>query len=184
MLWIQSFIINLTSGFLEKIAIVGLISSYLGMGLNLDLVGATSMPTKFTNKLIREFAALSPNFRRKLVYLIWISAVLIMIGITAIVVFGLHVIFGSYKSGIIVSAILWGAFAGGSCLLLFPSKLIITIFGGLIGTSLSEIKSAKGLITRFFRGLKVGVGGIQSFGTVKRPLLIVEICSAYRHING
>jgi hypothetical protein len=28
------------------------------------------------------------------------------------------------------------------------------------------------------------VGGIQGFGTLKKPSLIVEICSVYRHING
>lgn len=45
-------------------------------------------------------------------------------------------------------AALWGIFIGGTMLIFFPSKLLITIVGGIVGTGLSDLAGVADVIDK------------------------------------
>jgi ABC-type transport system involved in multi-copper enzyme maturation permease subunit len=47
-----------------------------------------------------------------------------------------------------VLAALWGVFIGGTMLIFFPSKLLITIIGGIVGTGLSDLAGVAEVIDK------------------------------------
>jgi hypothetical protein len=54
---------------------------------------------------------------------------------------------GDYCSGVFLATFVWSIFIGATALLYLPSKTITTVFGWLLGISLSELQSGVGLIT-------------------------------------
>jgi len=90
---------------------------------------------------------LAPANRHVLRRLVWVTCVVILLGISAGAIYGLGAAIGSYKPGVIVTVVVWSLFLGTTASLVLPSKVIVATFGGLVGVSLSEVSTAAGLIS-------------------------------------
>jgi hypothetical protein len=88
-----------------------------------------------------------PENKRLLRSLTWALCVVVILGLTAGALFGLHSATGSYKPGIVTSVVLWSLFLGITAVVSLPSKAIIATFGALLGVSVSEIATAAGLLS-------------------------------------
>jgi hypothetical protein len=88
-------------------------------------------------------------------------------------------------------AALWGVFIGGTMLIFFPSKLLITIVGGIVGTGLSDLAGIADVINKTAAAiLKITAGlnsALKGAITIQVPaawifLVLVVICClpAYR----
>ena len=90
----------------------------------------------------------NPTLHKKLLKILWIVSIVLMLATTTGLTLGIYAITNSYKIGIYASVILWAIFFGVTILWFLPSKLILPIFGFLLGGSVSEIGNSAGLITK------------------------------------
>jgi len=72
---------------------------------------------------------------------------LVLVLIWVIVSFVLFYVFRGNASQYVLAAF-WGVFVGGTMLIFFPSKLLITIIGGIIGTGLSDLAGVAAVIDK------------------------------------
>jgi hypothetical protein len=89
----------------------------------------------------------APENRRVFRRVIWIICVIAYLTMSALSLFVLRLITGSYAPGIVVTVVLGSLFLGITASLFLPSKIIVATFGGLIGVSSSEFGTAAGLIS-------------------------------------
>jgi ABC-type transport system involved in multi-copper enzyme maturation permease subunit len=73
----------------------------------------------------------------------WLVLLLIWIGLTFLLA---RLVSGNAIQYAV--AALWGFFIGGTMLIFFPSKLLITIVGGIIGTGLSDLAGVASIIDK------------------------------------
>lgn len=59
-------------------------------------------------------------------------------------------------------AALWGLFIGGTMLIFFPSKLLITIVGGIVGTGLSDLAGVAAIIDKTAAAIMKITAGLNS----------------------
>ena len=90
--------------------------------------------------------------RRRAFKVLWALSIVVMIVITAVFVGGFYAV-ENPKPGLIVATILWAVFFGVTGLMFLSTKAICTVFGVLLGTSISELGSASGLISAINRAV-------------------------------
>ena len=92
--------------------------------------------------------------RRKLLRCVWLIAVLLAIAATVAAFLLSRPLLHSLKPAIVFAVFMWAVIFGGTALLTLSSKLIITIFGALIGVSLSEVSTGfEGLLEKTAAGV-------------------------------
>jgi hypothetical protein len=91
---------------------------------------------------------LDEKHRPALLKILWVFSVLLLLAISAVVVLGIHAVFGTYKPGIFTAVVLWAVFFGVTALAFLPPKAVVSMFGGLLGIGVSEAASAAGLISK------------------------------------
>ena len=111
----------------------------------------------FFRGLLAEFT--DPKRRRRAFKALWAFSIVEMIVITAAFVGGFYA-YGNPKPGLIIATILWAIFFGVTGLMFLSSKAIYTVFGLLLGTSVSEFGSSSGLISALNRAITEITGGI------------------------
>lgn len=104
-------------------------------------------PWKDYLKKFAKFIGKPENSSRAL-RILWIISVVALLMITAILLLISKAVFASYNHGIILADIFWAIFFGGCILLFLDPKVITAAFGSFLGTSLSEVGTASGLITK------------------------------------
>jgi hypothetical protein len=109
-------------------------------------VGVMSPAVTKLLPMLRDYL-LAPENHRVLRRVIWVTCVIILLAVSAALIWGLGWALDSYQPGIAVTVILWSLFLGTTASLLLPSKVIVATFGGLVGISLSEVGTAAGLVS-------------------------------------
>jgi hypothetical protein len=107
--------------------------------------------------------ARSPGNRQTLLLIIWVIMILILLLLTTISFYVSHWTINSYVPGIVVSTVLWAIFFGIVILFFFPSKLVITVFGSLLGISTSQLSSGASLLADCDKAL---INIAQQLGTI------------------
>src|SRR4030095_546340 len=91
---------------------------------------------------------LDEKHRPVLLKILWVISVLSLLTISAVIVLGVYAVFGTYKPGIFSVVVLWAVFFGVTALTFLPPKVVVSMFGGLLGIGVSEAASAAGLISK------------------------------------
>ncbi len=94
-----------------------------------------------------EYVMSPEDIEPRLARIVWITAIIILIIFTAILVFGFGFLLGFHKTGITITVLLWALFLGGTALMFLSQKMITTVFGSLLGIGTSDIGTGAGLIT-------------------------------------
>ena len=90
---------------------------------------------------------ISNEERSRIVRIFWIVAIVLLLILSTVFLFGSEILVSSYKPGIFLSTVTWAVFFGSSALLYLPQNTIVAFFGGILGVSLSEVSSGAGLIS-------------------------------------
>lgn len=91
---------------------------------------------------------LSAQQRSKILKMAWAAAVVVLFLALLLLIVGSNFVFSSPRPGIVASTLLGAVFVGFTGLLFLSSKVIAALFGGVVGTSLSEVSGAAGLISQ------------------------------------
>ena len=100
-----------------------------------------------SKRIIEKLKSDDQNERSKTFRMLWAAMIVILIIFTALLIGGIYAGSGNIKTGLLISTILWAIILGVSGLLFLSQKALSAIFGFFLGTSISEIGSASGLIS-------------------------------------
>ena len=93
---------------------------------SIELLTTSFMANVATSKVaFFKKAKENPTLRKKLLKIVWIISIVLMLAITAGLIFGIHAATNSYKIGIFTSVVAWAIFFGVTALLFLPSKPIL-----------------------------------------------------------
>jgi hypothetical protein len=92
--------------------------------------------------------------RRQLLRYVWLVVVLLALAASLLALMVSKPLFHSFRPSIAFLVFIWAVIFGGTALMALLSKLIITIFGALLGVSLSEISTGfDGLLEKTAAGV-------------------------------
>jgi len=111
------------------------------------VIKKTNNSWKYRLKKFADFIGEEKNLSKALAIL-WIISIVALLIITAILLFSSKLVFSKYEPGIIVADFFWAVFFGACILIFLAPKVITAVFGSFLGTSLSEVGTASGLVTK------------------------------------
>jgi hypothetical protein len=89
-----------------------------------------------------------PENRNKALGVLWIITIIILLVVTLGIAFLSKWMLSDYRPGILIADLLWALFFGACILLFLAPKVVTAVFGSFLGTSLSEVGTASGLLTK------------------------------------
>ena len=91
---------------------------------------------------------LTAQQRSRILRMAWAAALIVLFLAILLLIVGSNFVFSSPRPGIVAATLLGAVFVGLTGLLFLSSKVIAALFGGFVGTSLSEVGGAAGLISQ------------------------------------
>ncbi|SRR5229473_1775482 len=79
---------------------------------------------------------------------LWLLVVLGAVFLSSFAVLLSKILVADMRPGIAVATVAWAFVVGGAVLFMFPSKLVVTTFGSLLGVSASDLGTGSGLVNK------------------------------------